>query len=310
MVEYGGIDPFQYYHLRNPTYVTATILRTIIPHNTLVYLLGSSCFYGDLRSRIIFIIDTVRTLYQPRANFLETIALLCTQYEALQSHRSNRYTNQNLLLHDCVYEWCWDKANNDEDTEDVESKIGQILKLTKDLHRTEYKGRTALGCILCYASYNKSHTITLISNWLMLLSKNGIDSHEYLQQEMQRHPDGYKVEQCCRSIKLTVRFEDTENGPHFDVENITRSIYEHLDPAYLCEAWRRRDSKPGSMSTCLSVVDEDLIYDGRLLPSAPGSWVTTMKPNLEMELVNWKWTGWRYSPSWIEAIRIDGRTHI
>lgn len=131
----------------------------------------------------------------------------------------------------------------------------------------------------------------------MLLSKNGVNSHKYLRQEMHRHLDGYKVEDCCRSIKLAVSFKDAENGVQFDIENVTRSIYKHLDPAYLCEAWRRRDHHLGSMSTCLSVVDEGLIHNGRPLPSAPGSWVTTMKPNTELELVNRDETGWEYTPS-------------
>ncbi|KFX92234.1 hypothetical protein V490_05501 [Pseudogymnoascus sp. VKM F-3557] len=195
-----------------------------------------------------------------------------------------------------VGHWCWDKENGDEQTEDVERKIEQILKLTKDLYRIDNYGRTALGCILCYASHDKSHTITLISNWLLLLSKNGVDSHEYLRQEIQRHPNGYKVDNCCRSIKLTVCFNDVGNGLHFDIENVTRSIYRHLDPVYLCEAWRRRGPKPGSTSTCLSRVDEGLIYDGRPLPSASGSWATAIKPNSELELVNWKWIGWLYIP--------------
>ncbi|KFY71020.1 hypothetical protein V499_08758 [Pseudogymnoascus sp. VKM F-103] len=236
-------------------------------------------------------------LRQLRGDFSEIITLLCTQYEALQSHENNLYCNRRILLHHSVLRWCWAKENDNEQTEEVERKIEQILKLTKDLHRVDGDGHTALGLILRHASYDKSHTITLISNWLMLLSKNGVDSHKYLRQEMHRHLDGYKVEDCCRSIKLAVSFKDAENGVQFDIENITRSIYKHLDPAYLCEAWRRRDHHPGSMSTCLSVVDEGLIHNGRPLPSAPGSWVTTMKPNTELELVNRDETGWEYTPS-------------
>jgi hypothetical protein len=272
----------------------------MIPHHALVYLLGSSCFYGDLFRRIIFINDTLSTLHQSRADFLEIVTLLCTKYEALQSRRSNIYFNLTILLHSSVGYWCWDKENGDEQTGEVERKIEQILKLTKDLYRVDNYGRTALGCILCYASHDKSHTITLISKWLMLLSKNGVDSHEYLRQEIQRYPDGYKVDDCCRSIKLTICFNDVGNGLHFDIENVTRSIYRHLDPVYLCEAWRRRDRLPGSASTCLSRVDEGLIYDGRPLPSAPGSWAMAIRPNSELELVNRKWIGWGYIPLWVE----------
>jgi hypothetical protein len=144
----------------------------------------------------------------------------------------------------------------------------------------------------------------------MLLSKNGVDSHEYLRQEIQRCPNGYIVDNCCRSIKLTVCFNDVGDGLHFDIENVTRSIYGHLDPVYLCEAWRRRDRQPGSTSTCLSGVDEGLIYDGRPLPSAPGSWATAIKPNSELELVNRKWIGWCYIPLLVEARWVDGRTPI
>ncbi|KFY11224.1 hypothetical protein V491_07313 [Pseudogymnoascus sp. VKM F-3775] len=297
MVEYAGIDPFQYYHLRTPNHLATPLPDAIIPYNTLVYLLGSNCFYGDSYNRIIFIRDTLDSLRQLRGDFSEVITLLCTQYEALQNCENNVYFDRSILLHSSVLRWCWAKENDDEQTKEVERKIEQILKLTKDLHRVSSDGHTALGHILRHASYDKSRTITLINNWLTLLSKNGIDSHKYLRQELQRHPDGYKVKNCCRSIKLAVSFKDAENGVQFGIENITRSIYKYLDPAYLCEAWRQRDNQPGSMSTCLSVVDEGLIYNGRPLPSAPGSWVTTIKPNTELELVNREWTGWEYTPS-------------
>ncbi|KFZ12440.1 hypothetical protein V502_07075 [Pseudogymnoascus sp. VKM F-4520 (FW-2644)] len=103
-------------------------------------------------------------LRQLRGDFSEIITLLCTQYEALQSHENNVYFDRSILLHRSVLRWCWAKENDDEQTDEVERKIEQILKLTKDLHRVDGNGHTALGLILRYASYDKSHTITLISN--------------------------------------------------------------------------------------------------------------------------------------------------
>lgn len=78
MVECAGIDPFQHYHLRNPTYIAAPIPRISVPHNTLVYLLRVGSFYSDLYHVLTFIRDILYDLHQLRNDFLEVITLLCT----------------------------------------------------------------------------------------------------------------------------------------------------------------------------------------------------------------------------------------
>jgi len=293
MIKYAEVDPFSIYWMRDPMAFSWPFPTHLMSHSTLASLLSSDCFYGTLNQRVSLITTTLRDICQLNSDYSKIIRLLCTRYEAIRN-LDNEYTNLDpILLDDIIGEWCWNEVN-DEQSKESEQKIEQILRLTKDLHRINYRGQTPLERILAYASNGKTQTITLITKWLVLVAKSGIDYREYVRQELKRHPDGYMAHTCCRSIKLTVILEDAENGLHVDVENIRCSRYGSLDPVFLCEAWRSRSRRLGSVSTCLSLVDEGLIFDGRPLPNAPGSWEATIKPNSELALKNKKWIDWQY----------------
>ena len=119
--------------------------------------------------------------------------------------------------------------------------------------------------------------VALISKWLALLSEADINLHEYGQKELGLHPDGLVIPRCCREIKAEIVFGRSDDIQINVTGNSVKSQDQSLDPNYMCEAWRARES-------CLSKVDKAFIKDGRPLSSMPGSWEKPLKPNSELKL--------------------------
>jgi hypothetical protein len=282
MIRYADFDPFDWEDPGN--HFDTLTLWNGLPYENLKHLFTQNALYATPEQRFEFILGNLLQLRESVDSGQECIDLLLMEYEKLRSSPTgqSKWDFYFTLLQHLVFHWL-DRMEGSG--RGPAFKISRALKLTNDLWRRDREG-TALDTV---ARYDGS----MVSQWLGLLSANGVNLPQYVRYEQAQHPDGLinqGPDVCCRVIEVAFNLGELEDDLGIEISNFCDPRFEHLDPDFRCEVSRRRE-------LCISKIDDAFIGgDGKPLASIPGSWTTTLKPNSDL-LVTLKFYehGWQYT---------------